>query len=46
MTPPKAAQSLIAHARNASVTLLDAGHQLMAEAPDGVLMALREFIAD
>ncbi len=45
MTPPKAAQSLIAHARNASVTLLDAGHQLMAEAPDGVLMALREFIA-
>jgi pimeloyl-ACP methyl ester carboxylesterase len=44
MTPPKAAQALIAQAHNATVCTLPAGHSLMTEAPDGVLMALRGFL--
>ena len=44
MTPPKAAQSLIAKAKHAEVVLLDAGHSLMTEAPDGVLSALGDWI--
>ena len=44
MTPPKAAKSLIAAAVNAKVVMLDAGHQLMTEAPDGVLFAIRDFL--
>ena len=40
MTPPRSAQPLIAKAKNAEVVLLDAGHSLMTEAPDGVLFAL------
>lgn len=44
MTPPKAAGTLIAKARNAEVVTLDAGHALMTEAPDGVLFALRDFL--
>jgi pimeloyl-ACP methyl ester carboxylesterase len=49
MTPPKAAQSLINEAKSSGkqvkVVTLDAGHSLMTEAPDGVLMALKEFLA-
>lgn len=42
MTPPKAAQKLIAAAGGrAHVVMLPAGHSLMSEAPDGVLHALR-----
>ncbi len=45
MTPPKGAQPLIDAARAAGVPVdvvhLPAGHALMAEAPDGVLDALR-----
>ena len=48
MTPPKAAQALINAAKSSgkrvSVVTLDAGHQLMTEAPDGVLMALKAFL--
>ncbi|MFM7024944.1 MAG: alpha/beta fold hydrolase [Limnohabitans sp.] len=44
MTPPKAAQSLIAHATNARVVQLPAGHSPMTEAPDGVLQALKDFL--
>jgi pimeloyl-ACP methyl ester carboxylesterase len=45
MAPPKAAQALIgALARGSSVTLPEAGHSLMAEAPDAVLDALRAFL--
>ena len=44
MTPARAAQPLIAKAQNAKVVLLDAGHQMMLEAPDGVLGAMREFL--
>ncbi len=44
MTPPKAAQSLIAQAQNARVVQLPAGHSLMTEAPDGVLHALNDFL--
>jgi len=44
MTPPKAAQGLVAKARNAKVVKLPAGHSLMTEAPDGVLQALSDFL--
>ena len=44
MTLPKMAQPLIAKAPNARVVIVEAGHQLMSEAPDGVLMALQEFL--
>ena len=49
MTPPKAAQPLIdaakASGKSPKVVTLDAGHSLMTEAPDGVLMALKDFLA-
>ena len=45
MTPPTAAQALLGWARNARVVRVDAGHQMMVEAPDPVLAALREFLA-
>ncbi len=44
MTQPKAAQSLVDKAAQARVVLLDAGHALMTEAPDGVLFAIRDFL--
>ena len=44
MTPPKAAQSLVARAHKAKVVQLPAGHSLMTEAPDGVLHALKDFL--
>lgn len=44
MTLPKLAQPLMAKAKNARTVMLDAGHQLMTEAPDGVLFALRDFL--
>lgn len=44
MTPPKAAQSLQAKARNGRTVLVDGGHQMMTEAPDAVLFALRDFL--
>ena len=45
MTLPKAAQPLIGKAAQSKVVLLDAGHQMMLESPDGVLFALRDFLA-
>jgi pimeloyl-ACP methyl ester carboxylesterase len=49
MTPPKAAKPLIdgakASGKSPQVVTLDAGHQMMSEAPDGVLMALKDFLA-
>lgn len=44
MTPPKAAASLQQKAREAKTVLVDGGHQMMAEAPDAVLFALRDFL--
>jgi pimeloyl-ACP methyl ester carboxylesterase len=44
MTPPKAAQSLQEKARGARTVLVEAGHQMMEEAPDEVLFALRDFL--
>lgn len=44
MTLPKAAAELAQRLR-ASVAWVDAGHSLMAEAPDGVLNALKAFLA-
>ena len=44
MTLPKMAQPLIKKLPNAPVVMLEGGHQLMSEAPDGVLFALRDFL--
>ncbi len=44
MTPPKAARGLIGKAAKGKVVTLEAGHQLMTEAPDGVLFALKDFL--
>jgi len=44
MTPPKAAQSLVALARHGTVCRVHAGHALMEEAPEQVLEALRAFL--
>ena len=44
MNLPKMAQPLIAKAPKAKVVLLESGHSLMAEAPDGVLFALVDFL--
>ncbi len=46
MTPPKAAQPLIDAVPDATVVRLEGGgHSLMAERPDPLLAALREFSA-
>ena len=45
MTPPKAAQTLVRAAVSGKVVLIDAGHQMMLEAPDAVLFAIRDFLA-
>jgi pimeloyl-ACP methyl ester carboxylesterase len=44
MTLPKMAQGLQAKAKNPRTVLVDGGHQMMAEAPDEVLFALKEFL--
>lgn len=44
MTPPKAAKTLSSRAKHGQTVLLRAGHSLMTEDPDGVLMALCRFL--
>jgi pimeloyl-ACP methyl ester carboxylesterase len=44
MTLPKTAQGLIGKAAHGKVVMVDAGHQLMLEAPDAVLVALKDFL--
>lgn len=44
MTPPRAAKTLTAKARDAKVATVKAGHALMTEAPDEVLFALSAFL--
>jgi pimeloyl-ACP methyl ester carboxylesterase len=44
MTTPKAAQALIGAAPLAKVVMLNAGHQIMSEAPDACLFALQPFL--
>ncbi|MES2482360.1 MAG: alpha/beta hydrolase [Pseudomonadota bacterium] len=44
MTPPAMAQGLAARARDGRTVMVEAGHDMMAEAPDAVLFALREFL--
>jgi pimeloyl-ACP methyl ester carboxylesterase len=44
MTTPKAAQALINAAPLAKVLMVDAGHQIMSEAPDATLAALYQFV--
>jgi pimeloyl-ACP methyl ester carboxylesterase len=46
MTLPKMAGTLQAKAKDARTVMVDGGHQMMAEAPDGVLFAIREFLAE
>ena len=45
MTPPKATQRLREALPQAQVTMLDAGHALMSEAPDAVVQALCALLA-
>ncbi len=44
MTPPKAAQALIAAAHNAQTVQVPAGHNMMTEAPEETLKALAAFL--
>jgi pimeloyl-ACP methyl ester carboxylesterase len=44
MTPPKAAKSLIAKAKNAQVVMLPGGHHQMTETPEAMLQALVQFL--
>lgn len=44
MTPPKAAASLQAKARDGRTVVVQGGHQMMNEAPDEVLFALKDFL--
>ena len=44
MTPPKAAQSLVRVAQQGTVVMVPGGHQMMLEAPDAVLAAVRDFL--
>jgi pimeloyl-ACP methyl ester carboxylesterase len=44
MTPVKAAQSLQRKALDGRTVLVEGGHQMMTEAPDAVLFALRDFL--
>jgi len=44
MTPPKAARSLQAQARNGRVVMLPGGHHQMTETPEALLRALSDFL--
>jgi len=44
MTPPKAAQGLIAKAKNGKVVMLPGGHHQMTETPEQMLAALVNFL--
>ncbi|MBE7369886.1 alpha/beta fold hydrolase [Ramlibacter pallidus] len=44
MAPPKAALPLQQNARDAKTVVVEGGHQMMSEAPDAVLFALRDFL--
>ncbi len=44
MTPVKAAQSLVRAAAHGTVIIVPGGHNMMAESPDAVLMAMKEFL--
>ncbi|MGH8035312.1 MAG: alpha/beta fold hydrolase [Lysobacterales bacterium] len=44
MTLPKVAQAIVSKARRGKVVMLEAGHNLMTEAPDETLFAMRDFL--
>ncbi len=44
MTPPRAAQPLVQRSRHGRLVKVEAGHDLMAEAPEEVLAALNHFL--
>jgi pimeloyl-ACP methyl ester carboxylesterase len=47
MTPPKAAKSLAETIIGADMRIIEkAGHQMMAEQPDSVRVAIARFLAD
>ena len=44
MTPARAAQSLVRAAAHGKVVMVPGGHNMMAESPDPVLMAMKNFL--
>jgi pimeloyl-ACP methyl ester carboxylesterase len=44
MAPPKGAQSLTKLTPNARTAMVPAGHQMMVEAPEEVLVALKQLL--
>lgn len=44
MTPPRSARALARHAQDGHIVEVDGGHAMMLEAPDPVLLALRQFL--
>lgn len=44
MTSPKLTQAIIGKTKRSKTVVVEAGHQLMTEAPDAVLFALRDFL--
>ena len=44
MTLPRMAQGIVKQAKNGKTVTVEAGHQLMTEAPDAVLFALNDFL--
>ena len=44
MTLPKMAQAIIGKSRHGRTVVLEAGHQLMTEAPDALLLTLKDFL--
>ncbi len=44
MTPVKAAQSLVRAAAHGKVVVVPGGHNMMAESPDAVLLAMKDFL--
>jgi pimeloyl-ACP methyl ester carboxylesterase len=45
MTPPRSTKLLTSAIKHGKIVNVDAGHQMMAEAPDAVLDALAAFAA-
>ena len=45
MTPPRSTKLLTGAIANGKIVSVDAGHQMMSEAPDAVLDALAAFAA-
>jgi pimeloyl-ACP methyl ester carboxylesterase len=44
MTPPEAVATLQSRARQGQTALIDSGHALMSDNPEGLMAALRDFL--